>query len=291
MTGIAARFSLVSVVTVAAALSLAACASGGAGSTPDARIVGNIDAAGTVDAARGIDAGESIDAGETVDATAADASSAGDAASSIDAVPGPDAGPSDAGAVAELVINEAVLDMDGIDTAEFIEIKGAASTDYSAYTVVQLDGDEGGEPGKIISIHPVGTTDASGYWQTGPMNNKLQNGTQTLILVKDFTGTVGMDLDTNDDGSFDATPWSAAIDAFAVRDGNGTTPGGAADIHYSGAAFLDKGGDSRIGGASRIPDGTDTDTAADWTWNAFNGTAADSSEANDTPGAPNTVGI
>ncbi len=36
--------------------------------------------------------------------------------------------------------------------------------------------------------------------------NTIENGTITMLLVKDFTGTVGQDLDTNDDGVLDMTP-------------------------------------------------------------------------------------
>lgn len=47
----------------------------------------------------------------------------------------------------------------------------------------------------------------------------LENGTNTFLLVSDFTGTVGDDLDTDDDSTLDLTPWSTLLDAIGVYDG------------------------------------------------------------------------
>lgn len=40
----------------------------------------------------------------------------------------------------------------------------------------------------------------------------------TVLLVSGFTGANGDDLDVNDDGLLDATPWGGVLDAIAVRD-------------------------------------------------------------------------
>ena len=108
----------------------------------------------------------------------------------------------------------------------------------------------------------------------------------------DFTGVLGADLDTNNDGTFDSTPWTSILDGVAVNDG------GAGDLTYAvpslGVAY--DGQPFAPGGASRIPDGTDTDTAADWVRNdfdlagipGFTGTPV-LGEAYNTPGAANAV--
>ncbi|HSK28180.1 MAG TPA: lamin tail domain-containing protein, partial [Jiangellales bacterium] len=191
----------------------------------------------------------------------------------------------------EPVINEFVANHVGTDTNEYVEVKGSPATDYSAYSVIQLEGDAGGA-GVVDSVHPVGTTNSTGHWSTGFLTNALENGTLTLLLVEDFTGTVGADLDTNDDGALDVTPWSAIADSVAVTDG------GAGDRTYSTIVLAPGfgGGTFTPGGASRIPDGTDTDTVADWTVNDFDlagipgfpGTPAEG-EALNTPGAPNAL--
>ncbi len=191
------------------------------------------------------------------------------------------------------LINEFVLNHTGTDAYEYLEARGDPSTDYSAYTILQVEGDSGANEGQIISLHQLGATNANGYWTTGYLAEVLQNGTLTLLLVKNFTGSVNTDLDTNDDGIFEATPWATIADAVAVSDG------GAGDITY-GSTVLDPafaGGSFAPGGASRIPDGTDTDSSADWMLNDFNGAGIPAldpgtpvyGEAYNTPGAVNAV--
>lgn len=156
-------------------------------------------------------------------------------------------------------INEFVFDNPGTDNAEFIEVLGDATTDLSSYSLVLIDGD-GTSAGLITYVSPVGTTNSAGYWATALLAGALQNGTQTLFLVQGFTGAVNNDLDTNNDGVLDATPWTSITDAVAVSDG------GASDRTYAGFALSVS---STIGGYSRIPDGTDTDAAGDWTRDDF----------------------
>jgi hypothetical protein len=67
----------------------------------------------------------------------------------------------------------------------------------------------------------------------------------TFLLVRDFTGTDtfqtrapnsgsgGQDLDTNDDGTLDITPWSAILDSVAFKETNGSTPAANQDWWYS----------------------------------------------------------
>jgi hypothetical protein len=54
-----------------------------------------------------------------------------------------------------------------------------------------------------------------GLITTRYLTNDLENGTITLLLVRNFRGAVGVDLDTNNDGALDATPW----DELAGRGG------------------------------------------------------------------------
>jgi hypothetical protein len=67
----------------------------------------------------------------------------------------------------------------------------------------------------------------------------------TFMLVRNFTGTDtfqtrapnsgagGQDLDTNDDGVLDITPWSAILDSVAFKETNGSTPAANQDWWYS----------------------------------------------------------
>ncbi len=190
-------------------------------------------------------------------------------------------------------INEFVFNHTGSDTNEFIEIFGDPNADLSAFTLVVIEGDGSGA-GTIDRIFPLGVTDANGFWTTPVASNGLENGTQTILLVEGFTGSQGDDLDTDNDGVIDGTPpWTAIIDSVAVSDG------GAGDFAYT-TTVLEPDFDSlglTVGGASRIPDGTDTDTDADWVRNDFDGAglpdfpgvSADPDEAVNTPGSANTV--
>ncbi|MCQ8277298.1 Hint domain-containing protein [Acetobacteraceae bacterium KSS8] len=185
-----------------------------------------------------------------------------------------------------LVINEFMFNpsLTG-DPDEFIEVRGAALTDYSRYSLVVVDGD-GNAAGNVDNVFQLGTTDAAGYWVTPFLSNTLQNGTQTVLLVLDYKpGT--KDLDTSNSGTFTSTPWSAIVDSIAVYDGD------KGDKTYAGAPVLS--GATALG-ASRIPDGSNTGQASDWVANdpslagipPYGDTAASGTVLN-TPGAANSA--
>ena len=104
--------------------------------------------------------------------------------------------------------------------------------------------------------------------------------------------TVDEDLDTDDDGVIDVTPWNSIVDSIAVNDG------GAGDLNY-GLPVLTANYDGLAftpGGASRIPDGMDTEAVTDWVRNDFDlagivGYVGSISlgEAYNTPGAANEI--
>jgi predicted extracellular nuclease len=191
------------------------------------------------------------------------------------------------------VINEFVANHVGApDVNEFIEIFGAANTNYNTLTVVIIEGDGGGA-GVIDDVFPLGTTNGNGFWTTGYLNDEIENGTQTILLVENFTGAIGQDLDTNNDGILDTTPWTSVVDAVAINDGGG------ADLTY-GVPVLTPGYDGNaftVGGASRLPNGTDTNTTNDWTRNDFAGfglpafptATAPTTDAVNTMGAVNSL--
>jgi uncharacterized protein len=195
------------------------------------------------------------------------------------------------GAVQEPKINEFVFNHVGTDTHEYVEVFGAQDTDYSALAILQIEGDSTGS-GVVDRVDAVGITNADGLWVTPFLSNAFENGTVTLLLVEGFTGSVGTDLDADNDGVFDMTPWSAIVDAVAVNDG------GADDLTYGLPvlyAYYD-GLPYAPGGASRIPDGFDTDAATDWVRNDFDLAGIEGypgtitlGEAYNTPGAPNEI--
>ncbi|HSJ33550.1 MAG TPA: lamin tail domain-containing protein, partial [Acidimicrobiia bacterium] len=186
------------------------------------------------------------------------------------------------------VINEFSASTAGTDV-EYVEVYGPPSTDLSHLTILEIEGDGAGS-GVVDEVIPVGTTDAAGFWLADLPANTLENGTITLLLVSDFAGSLGEDLDADNDGVFDTTPWGDIVDAVAVNDG------GAGDLTYGEPVLvaLYDGLSFAPGGASRIPDGTDTDTVDDWVRNDFdlagigtNPGTPETGEAYNTPGAPN----
>ena len=192
---------------------------------------------------------------------------------------------------AKPTINEFSASTSGVD-GEYVEVHGVPSTDYSAHTILEIEGDATSATGTIDEVIPVGSTDADGFWLADLPANSLENGTITLLLVQDFTGAAGNDLDPDDDGSLDVTPWSAVVDAVAVTDG------GSGDLTY-GMPVLAANYDGKPfapGGSSRIPDGFDTDTATDWVRNDFDLAgipgypgSITTGEAYNTPGAANVA--
>lgn len=188
------------------------------------------------------------------------------------------------------VLNEFLVDDPSTDDCEYVEVFGAAGADYGRYAVLAVEGDAGNDPGAVQAVIPVGTTSGAGLWASDFMRDQLQNGSLTLLLVADFAG-LPADIDGDDDGAIDSEPWSQLLDAVAITDG------GASDRTYAGGAVLAAsfdGGTSQVGGASRIPDGGDSDQPADWVRNLDNAAglpcesgAADAGEAQNTPGQPN----
>ncbi len=165
------------------------------------------------------------------------------------------------------VINEYLANHTGTDDHEYIEVLGEPSTSYANLTIVQIEGDIADNPGHLDSAIAVGSTDVNGYWWTGFLANELHNDNSSLLVVDGFSGTVGQDLDSDDDGILDTTPWSAIDDEIAFD------TGGLGDLTY-GFPVLNGGFDglpAAPGGASRVTSGFDTDTVSDWIRNDFDG--------------------
>ncbi|WP_299314239.1 DUF5689 domain-containing protein [uncultured Aquimarina sp.] len=190
------------------------------------------------------------------------------------------------------VINEFVSNHTGSDTDEFVEIFGTPDTDLSQYTLLEIEGDENAS-GVIDEIISLGTTGSNGYFTTPFGSNTFENGSIAILLVKNFTGALGDDLDTDDDGVLDISPWDDITDSIGVNDGDNN------DKDYAQVTLLSSfdGSTFTVGGASRFPNGVDTDTSMDWVRNDFDGqglpnfpaAVAEPGEAINTPGSENSI--
>lgn len=197
--------------------------------------------------------------------------------------------------VAKVVINEFSASTVG-DDVEFVELLATPVTDLSGYRVLEIEGDATTTPafGVVDEVVSFPAADASGRSLVSLANGALENGTMSLLLVTGAAPALGTDLDANDDGVIDDGLGFTVAGAIAVHDGGasdrtygGTTLG----VSYDGQLFAP-------GGASRIPDGTDTGTTADWVRNDFDlagipgfpGTLI-AGEAANTPGKANSLTV
>ncbi len=140
-------------------------------------------------------------------------------------------------ALAQIQINEVRTDNTGADTDEYFELKGAPGTSLNGYTYIVIGDASGTTCGTIESVTPLDgfSIQADGYFAavksgdspvlTGydaVLTMNFENSDNvTHMLVQGFTGTNGEDLDTNDDGVLDITPWSSVSDCVALI-GTGT---------------------------------------------------------------------
>lgn len=163
-----------------------------------------------------------------------------------------------------LKINELRISTSGAsdNTSNFIELIGPPNQSLDGRTLVVISGEFA--PGNIDFAFDLtgGTTDADGVFllsNPGEYANDagdltasfdLFGSPTTILLVEGFTGAVGDDLDTNDDGAFDTMPWTSVVDSVSLIDGDGT-----ADINFS-TTVVGPDGNFTPAGAARVPDET-----------------------------------
>ena len=148
---------------------------------------------------------------------------------------------------ADVVINELLVNPGGADNGnEFVELSGDMALTDLWFVVIEGDSSGAGTVDQAIDLSSfsLGSNglflirDDASIPVIDPNTNDtifnfspdIENGTNTFALVFDFTGSVGTDLDTNNDGTLDSMPWSSVSDALAWTDG------GASD-HMYGAAM------------------------------------------------------
>ena len=197
--------------------------------------------------------------------------------STADGTPGTANCPPPAVALNEIEISTTSTDW------EFVELAGTAGLDLSSVTLLGVD--RFGAIFRVISLSGQAIP-ADGFWVaaspaavstygiTPDMNiadNTFTNNTTSYLLVYEFTGSNGQDLDTNNDGTLDVFPWDTLMDLVAFRDGD------AADLDY-GPPTIGPDGSYLPAGAYRCPDITGT-------WAMLNFSTADG-----TPGAANNCG-
>lgn len=135
------------------------------------------------------------------------------------------------------VISEIRADQTGSDNSEYVEIAGAASESLNDLTYIVI-GDGTGGSGVIENVTSLAglSIGSSGFFLIAESTFEnaageafegitpdlvtsinLENSDNTThLLVSGFTGANGDDLDTDDDGTLDSTPWLSLIDAIGL---------------------------------------------------------------------------
>ena len=186
-------------------------------------------------------------------------------------------------------LSEIRIDQPGGDNDEYFELSGfAQSLDGLSYVVI---GDGAGGSGTIESVTDLTgqAMGGSGFWVAGESSMTLavpdmvtslsfeNSDNVTHLLVRDFSGANGDDLDTDDDGILDVEPWSEVVDSVALLEneidpGTGNTSGG--ELVYSSTTVGPDG--SFVPGHVEICN-------AEWSVADF-----DPAAGTDTPGAANS---
>lgn len=129
----------------------------------------------------------------------------------------------------DVTISEIRIDQPGSDVDEYFELAGIAGTSLDGLTYLVI-GDGAAGSGVIESVTDLTgqSIPTSGYFVAAESTFTLgtadlvtsldfeNSDNVTHLLVSGFTGANGDDLDTNDDGTLDATPWTAVVDSVAL---------------------------------------------------------------------------
>ena len=190
-----------------------------------------------------------------------------------------------------VTINEIRIDQTSTDNDEYFELAGDPSESLSGLTylvigdgsgsgtiecVVDLTGYSIPADGHFLVVEEtfslVPQTEADIVLSGNGLNFENSDNV-THLLVSGFTGSNGDDLDTNDDGVLDVTPWTSIVDLIAlILEDN---PPSSTEYHYGPPTVGPDG--TYVPGHVYVLSGT-------WTIGPFNPSGGD-----DTPGSANGV--
>ena len=188
------------------------------------------------------------------------------------------------GTAPDVIINEIRVDQPSTDTDEYFELKGAPGTllDGVSYVVIgdssvgsgaiefilDLSGQVIGPDGLFVAAESTFTFGSPDLTTSLGFEN---SDNVTHMLLFNFTGANGGDLDVEDDCVLDSTPWDVEMDSISLVE----TPD-SGECYYSSTTLGPNPDDPRPGHAYRCTtDGT-------WTIGAY-----DTADGTDTPGQEN----
>jgi predicted extracellular nuclease len=179
-------------------------------------------------------------------------------------------------------INEVRIDQPGTDVDEYFELAGPAGASLDGLTYLVI-GDGTGGSGVVEEVTDLSGSALAADGLFVAAESTFTLGTADLVtdlnfensdnvthlLVRDFAGSNGDDLDTDDDGVLDVTPWSEVVDLVALVEEE--NPPSSTEFHY---------GPPSVGPDGSFVPGHVYWCEFGWQIGAFGG-------GNDTPGDPN----
>jgi hypothetical protein len=159
-----------------------------------------------------------------------------------------------------ILINEIRIDQGGSDNDEYFEllsIPSNASLDGLTYIVIGDVSSSSPTSGTIESVTDLQglVTGGNGLFLAGESTmtigtpdavvslNFENSDNVTHLLVDGFTGASGDDLDTDDDGVLDVTPWTSVIDAVSLVESTDSASTGFNFFYAGSLGFNDVGPD------------------------------------------------
>jgi hypothetical protein len=141
-------------------------------------------------------------------------------------------------AASAVMINEIRIDQSGADDDEYFELSGTPGESLDGLTYIVI-GDGTGGSGVIENVTNldglmiaadglflvVESTWTGGCGDTPDLVGTLDfenSDNVTHMLVSDFTGAIGDDVDTDDDGIIENSPWSAVVDCLGIVETEGS---------------------------------------------------------------------
>lgn len=134
-----------------------------------------------------------------------------------------------------ITINEVRIDQSSTDNDEYFELTGMAGASLDGMTYIVL-GDSSLGSGVVESVTDLtgSAIGASGFFVAAESTFTIgvadltatldfeNSDNVTHMLVSGFTGSIGDDLDTDDDGVLETTPWTAIEDCVAFVENVGS---------------------------------------------------------------------
>lgn len=186
-------------------------------------------------------------------------------------------------------ITEIRIDQPGVDDDEYFELTGTPDVPLGDLTYLVIGDGAAGDSGVIEAVVSLAGQQmpADGVFLAAELtfgipasvdfttNLNFENDDNvTHMLVKGFTGTLNQDLDVDNDGVLDMTPWTTLLDKVALI--SEPNPPATTEFHY-GPPIVGPAGGTSPGHVALCPS-----MPPEWRIEAF-----DPESGGDTPGEPN----